>query len=319
MPRIFANLNGFTQVAIAVISLIAIGFHLVWTRRSTALGPTILTTLGIFFCFSGIAWGLLDFDPRDIRSSVPHLIEGIRTSFWASVFGIGWALTLKIRVALFGDAQLTSTGSQEGATVADLATRLMQLNQAVAGVDGDEETSLVGQLKLLRAESSDQLTRMTVSFDRHAQRVVEANAKALVAGLSEVVRNYNILINEQFGESFRRLNSGVERLVIWQAQYQEQLNRLIEQETVTRNSLTESAVRFSELVSRSAAFTEVANSLRQAAVGLGSQTQQLESGLRNLNVLTQNLSDALAAVQKESGQARKTDEGRKPSVAVVGS
>src|SRR2546429_9097553 len=60
MVRIWEYLNGFTQFATVLISSIALLFHLRWSRRATALGPTILTTLGIFFCFAGIAWGLLD-------------------------------------------------------------------------------------------------------------------------------------------------------------------------------------------------------------------------------------------------------------------
>src|ERR1700730_9307073 len=100
MERIWECLNGFTQFSTVLISSIALLFHIRWSRRATALGPTILTTLGIFFCFAGIAWGLVDFDPNDVRSSVPHLLGGVRTAFWSSVVGIFWALTLKIRVAL---------------------------------------------------------------------------------------------------------------------------------------------------------------------------------------------------------------------------
>ena len=95
MGHIWGNLNGLTQSAIVIITLIAAWFHVRWTRRNTALGPTFLTTLGIFFCFTGIAWGLLNFDPNDLRYSIPRLLEGIRTSFWASVAGIFWALTTR--------------------------------------------------------------------------------------------------------------------------------------------------------------------------------------------------------------------------------
>src|SRR6266478_4439042 len=119
MERIFGSLNAFTQFSTVLISLIGLLFHIRWSRRATALGPTILTTLGIFFCFAGIAWGLLDFDPNDVRSSVPHLLGGIRTAFWSSVAGIFWALTLKIRVALFGDAAVPASGAQEGSSVDD--------------------------------------------------------------------------------------------------------------------------------------------------------------------------------------------------------
>src|ERR1700733_10305647 len=127
MDLMWANLNELTQFAVVMISLIAVGFHVRWNRRNTALGPTFLTTLGIFFCFTGIAWGLLNFDPGDIRSSIPLLLEGIRTSFWASVVGIFWALTLKGRVALMGDAALPANWALRRATLGDLAEHLAKL------------------------------------------------------------------------------------------------------------------------------------------------------------------------------------------------
>ncbi len=253
MERIWEGLNGFTQFSTILISSIALLFHIRWSRRATALGPTILTTLGIFFCFAGIAWGLLDFDPNDVRSSVPHLLQGIRTAFWSSVVGIFWALTLKIRVALFGDATVPASGAQEGSTVDDLARLLVQLNRSIAGGD---DSGLLSQVKLLRADSNARIDRLTEAFDRYAENIAETNSKALVKALSEVVRDFNTKINEQFGENFKRLNSAVERLVSWQVQYEKQLDALIEQETATRESMREAALRFTDMVGMASEFAE---------------------------------------------------------------
>src|ERR1700743_3049903 len=163
--HIWTNLNGATRPAILVIPLIAIVFHVRWTRRNTALGPTFLTTLGIFFCFTGIAWGLLNFDANDVRYSIPHLLEGIRTSFWASVAGIFWALTLKARLAIWGDAKLSLSGNQPGATLTDVAGALTKLNNAIAG---SEDSTLLGQLKLLRSDSNYRLEKLHEALQSHA-------------------------------------------------------------------------------------------------------------------------------------------------------
>src|SRR5580700_4918208 len=168
MERVWEGLNVFTQFSTLLISSIALLFHIKWSRRATSLGPTILTTLGIFFCFAGIAWGLLDFDPNNVRSSVPYLLGGIRTAFWSSVVGIFWALTLKIRVALFGDATVPASGAQEGATVDDLARLLVQLNGSFAGGD---DCSLLGQTKLLRADNQQRIDRLTEAFDKYAENI----------------------------------------------------------------------------------------------------------------------------------------------------
>src|SRR6202008_3753392 len=97
---------------------------------------------------------------------------------------------------------------------------LVQLTRSIAGSD---DSGLLGQVKLLRADSNDRIDRLTEAFDRYAENIVETNSKALVRGLSVVVRDFNAKVNEQFGDNFKQLDSGVERLVSWQVQYEKQL------------------------------------------------------------------------------------------------
>jgi len=295
MDRIFESLNGFTQFSTVLISLIALTFHLRWSRRATALGPTILTTLGIFFCFAGIAWGLVDFDARDVRSSVPHLLQGIRTSFWSSVVGIFWALTLKIRVAVFGDAAVPASGAQEGSTVDDLARLLVQLNRSVCGGDA---AALSSQLRLLRADGNERLDRLTEAFGRYAENIAETNSKALVRALTEVVRDFNVRLNEQFGDNFKRLNSGVERLVAWQVQYERQLQTLIEHETATRENMAEAASRLSDIVNKASEFSAVALSLQGIVRTLNNQSEQLARSLMLLSELVREVAEGLPVVEQ---------------------
>src|SRR5688500_9808896 len=101
-------------VFIIAITVICIYMHLRYSNRIDALGPTLLTTLGIFGCFFGVAIGLQDFDTKNIQGSVPELINGIKTAFWASVWGIGAALTLKVRSLLLG-VPVAHGDSQSGA------------------------------------------------------------------------------------------------------------------------------------------------------------------------------------------------------------
>jgi DNA anti-recombination protein RmuC len=87
------------------------------------------------------------------------------------------------------------------------------LNKAIAG---DEDSTLLGQMKLARADSNDKLDRLRSSIDNYANTVAEANSKALIEALSEIIRDFNTKLNEQFGENFKQLNAAVEKLVIWQ-------------------------------------------------------------------------------------------------------
>jgi hypothetical protein len=316
MERIWEGLNGFTQFSTVLITVIALLFHIRWSRRATALGPTILTTLGIFFCFAGIAWGLLDFDPNDVRSSVPHLLGGIRTAFWSSVVGIFWALTLKIRVALFGDATVPASGAQEGSSVDDLARLLVQLNRSIAGSD---DSGLLSQVKLLRTDSNGRIDRLTEAFDRYAENIAETNSKALVKALTEVIRDFNAKINVQFGDNFRQLNSAVERLVSWQVQYEKQLDALIEQETATRESMREAALRFTDMVNMASEFASVARSLQNIVGTVNNQSEQLARALMVLSALITEVSEGLPLIEQRISQLiGRSGQGVRPNQETLG-
>ncbi len=103
-----------TQFFIGFILLAALALHVRFNVRAVTNGPTILTTLGIFATFFGIAMGLAKFDSANIQDSIPELLSGLKTAFWASVCGVGCALTLKIRDHLFGhDADPLTMGGHD--------------------------------------------------------------------------------------------------------------------------------------------------------------------------------------------------------------
>jgi chromosome segregation ATPase len=308
MAHIWTNLNGLTQSAVVVITLIAVLFHIRWTRRNTALGPTFLTTLGIFFCFIGIAWGLLNFDPSDVKYSIPRLLEGIRTSFWASVAGIFWALTIKARVAIRGDAKLSvSAASQQGATLNDVVEYLAKLNGALAG---SEDSTLLGQIKLLRSDSNYRLDRLNSTFEAYSEKIAEANSRALMHALQSVVHDFNAQVNDQFGENFKHLNAAVEKLVTWQAHYEQQLASLIDQETETRKAMTDAANRFTEVVRKSAEFTDTAHSLKKLLVALNTEKEQLNFSLSTLGELINHASKGLPTLEQNiTAMTRQVEQG----------
>lgn len=317
MDRIWANLNLFTQFAIVLISVSGIAFHVRWTRRGVALGPTLLTTMGIFFCFAGIAWGLLDFDPSDIKSSVPHLLQGIRTSFWASVTGIGFALTIKIRYMLFGDAAAPATGDESGATIDDLSEHLARLNRRVSK---GESTSVTDEIIKLSNDVNSGFLKLTASFEKYADKVAESNSKALINALQEVIRDFNAKINEQFGENFKQLNTAVGRLLRWQVQYEAQLNSLIQQETATRKTMSEAALRYTELVSKSTVFNSVAESLNGLLTSLESQRSHLETSLTGFAGLIDKAAHGLPEIERRIVEmTRQIESGVRSNQDALGS
>jgi chromosome segregation ATPase len=295
MGNAIDQLGAHTLVAVTIIAALAAGLHLRWNRRNVMVGPTLLTTTGIFFCFLGIALGLADFNTKDIEGSVPPLLDGIKTSFWASVAGIFAALTIKVRALLIGEPALKGDAST-GATVDDLHASLVRLNRVIAG---EEDSTLLNQIKLGRSDSNDRLDRLRSSIDNYAKTVAEANSKALIEALSEIIRDFNTKLNEQFGENFKQLNAAVEKLVVWQAQYKDQMISLIEQETATRKTMTEASLRYADLVSKAGIYTTTAESLDRILTEMGTQSERLNSALRSLSELVVKASDGLPNIERQ--------------------
>jgi hypothetical protein len=80
-----------TQLPLFTLASVLLGaiIHVSNNEKTVEFGPTILTTTGIFLTFLGIAVGLKEFDVSSIQASVPALLGGLKTAFWASVAGVG--------------------------------------------------------------------------------------------------------------------------------------------------------------------------------------------------------------------------------------
>ncbi|NPT41021.1 hypothetical protein GNZ12_06750 [Paraburkholderia sp. 1N] len=254
-------------------------------RFAVVHGPEILTTVGIFGCFLGIALALLHFDASNVSDSVPHLLEGVKTAFWASVSGVAGSLVIRAKHYFVKTPIPQTAGTPKSATLDDVvaATQALQLS-----LSGNEQGSLLSQLKLMRQEQGDELRLLRTSFDTFAQRMSEDGSKALIEALKEVIRDFNTQINEQFGENFKHLNAAVEKLVIWQQQYKEELDKLQALQKSSADDLRGAASGLALFVDRASGFSKTAAALEDTLRGLAQQHQLVDQSQRSMaEVLTQ--------------------------------
>ena len=66
-----------------------------WLNPKKDFKP-IIFSLGIIGTFVGIAYGLYNFQTENIADSIPKLLEGLKTAFFTSIFGMGFATFLGI-------------------------------------------------------------------------------------------------------------------------------------------------------------------------------------------------------------------------------
>ena len=289
------DLPAVTLAAIVAIALLTLWLAVFrYNVMSITYGPTILTMIGIFGCFLGIAIGLMHFDTANVQGSVPSLLAGIKTSFWSSVIGIGGALAIKMRLLLLGPPKSVNDGEVQGATIDDLANLLSHLHTSLAG-EGD--ATLLGQVRLMRQESHDGLDALSRGLENFLETAADNNSKALIQALQQVIRDFNAKINEQFGDNFKQLNAAVEKILVWQEKYREQVDEMIVQQQACATSMTTAARSYKELVTHAKGFIEVSNALKSILSGLEVQKTQLRASLESLAKLIVSAANGLPKIE----------------------
>lgn len=261
--KIFQNLTPETWFFIFVTTTVAI---FCFRKKEYKQAPAILTTIAILGTFFGIAVGLLEFDANNVQKSIPSLINGIKTAFWASIWGIGLAIGFKVYPVLFANKHVDTP--KDSITSEDLHSVLMQIKKSLAD---DTDSSLISQFKLLRTDFGD--------FLKNAS---ENNSKALIEALKDVMRDFNTKINEQFGDNFKQLNQAVEKILVWQEEYRKQVTEMIEQNNQSAKNLSEASKDFSMIVDNTKSFTNTAEKCGLLINTLDEKNKSIEDSIQKL-------------------------------------
>jgi chromosome segregation ATPase len=133
--------------------------------------PQVFPTLGILGTFLGIAYGLFYFDVKHMDESIPELLNGLKTAFIASIFGIIGLLIFSKLTALVQhtNEKDKAVSSDELAALNELinhtkkassenAINFKTLNSSIIG-DGDE--SLATQFAKMKNQMSEQTEKLS--------------------------------------------------------------------------------------------------------------------------------------------------------------
>lgn len=296
MPS-FIELPVHTQFFLGCILFLTLFFHIKYSRKTLIHGPTILTTTGIFATFFGIALGLADFDTNNIEASIPALLAGLKTAFWASVVGVGGALTIKFRHFFIGEKQeVINPGTEIEVTSADLVKLLQGIQQAMIGND---DSTLVSQLKLIRQDTNDRLDALKNAQQEALLMLSKMGSKTLVEALRDVIKDFNSGLTEQFGDNFKQLNEAAGKLLIWQSQYKTYIETITERHTKIVDSMEIASNNYQKLVSEAGRFTAVSTDLANLLTALEVQKQQLTNMLGPLADLLKSASGSLPEIEKK--------------------
>lgn len=82
-------------------------------RRKVEQIPSLLSTLGVLGTFYGITEGLVGFDSSDLNTSIPLLLNGLKTAFFTSLAGMISSLVLSRYLTGLYDKQSAEEGKPE--------------------------------------------------------------------------------------------------------------------------------------------------------------------------------------------------------------
>ena len=247
-----------------ILVLWAYFFFFRFTPVVVSNAPAVLTSLGILATFVGVASGLSGFDTGDVQGSIPALLDGLKTAFWSSIVGIGAAITIKLKHVVTARRTDKDEAAHESATVDDLADLLRELNGA------------------LGHGTNDRLDTLKRSLDEFLEHSAESNSRALVSALHEVIRDFNVKLNEQFGGNFTRLNEAVERILVWQDRYAKQTAEVIEQQAHAAERITTTSGSYERLAEKADAFSGMTEKLGNLLSELDGQKKQTQEATASL-------------------------------------
>jgi chromosome segregation ATPase len=293
----FNSLFVYTIIGLIIfIGLGGAGYRL-WFRRSTQLvqlAPNATVSLGIFGTFVGVYIGLKGFDVQDISASIPLLLDGLKTAFMTSIWGIAVSIGLRLLYGHLDDAEADGSvqsddpmvllqGILNGVEQLGVQTE-KQTQQMTDAIQKMNDTSEIRTQAVL-GQVTETREALVSSFDAFSERLTENGMDVLVEALEKVIRDFNALLGELVGSAFQDLRDAVTRLVDWQGNYRDDMETMQE--------------RLNVLLSQSASSTDVLN---RSAESLALVDERLDSTTRSLEKLTLHSADLEQHVEALRGQ-----------------
>jgi len=257
--------DAFTYIiVISVMIFISPYFFKKWHSSSSL--QNIVTSAGILGTFIGIVLGLKSLDFSNLENSIPQLLNGLFIAFFTSIAGLSASLMLKIYPKFYSINEDTEENKSMEDRLSDIVVEIKSVNNSLSG-EGD--TTLLTQIQKLRTSLIDKQDELNKSFKEFAEKMVEDNAQSLIDALTEVMKDFNTKINEQFGDNFKQLNEGVGKMLEWQENYKEQIVIATDALSKSKDSLEQTSTSMSTVVSQHEDLAKVTNELKTQLETMG--------------------------------------------------
>ena len=299
---------------IVVTFLISLFFALFGIgRKFTRYTSALLTSLGILGTFIGIVIGLLDFNPQDIDGSIELLLNGLKTAFITSLAGMGMAIIFQLiaTTPIFRENRVKDeiVDVEPKDILNAITNQGKHFERLVTAISGGDDSSLTGQIKLLRSDVNDNhkvqqkrfkkfSTELWANLKEFSEMLSKSATEQVVQALKDVIVDFNENLTEQFGENFKALDASVKKLVDWQDNYRVQLEEMDRQYSQSVQAITEIEKSVLSINTESKEIPITMNSLKTVLETNQHQIQELANHLEAFKDVKEQAVQAFPEIQK---------------------
>lgn len=133
-------------------------------RHWIEMMPSAVSTLGVLGTFLGITLGLLCFDTNDLPTSIPQLLEGLKTAFFTSLAGMIGSLILSKKInnvydkITGGVSDIEHQAQIQQAFYNQMQTYIEQLTSSISSMNIN-----IGSLSVATGKIEEQINSITAS------------------------------------------------------------------------------------------------------------------------------------------------------------
>ena len=281
----------------------------------TALAPNAVITLGIFGTFLGIYLGLINFDTSNINDSIPNLLEGLKTAFITSLFGMFFSLILKFTYGHYEKKDL----SKDYVESDDPIVLLKNISNGISNVDfsvssmssviekcfkSDEDYSLVSQLKIIRSDLNDLKREIIKSLDEFGEKVAQLGTEAMIEALRNVIEQFNARLNDLVGEEFKQLRDAMEKLVEWQEHHRKSIDEMqkkLSEYLLNVEKSTQLLERATVSINNSSVHL---NNIDESLSNISVSSDDIEKSITQLKLQNKLLEESIVSIKNIGEQAK---------------
>jgi len=264
--------------------------------------PHLFPTLGILFTFLGIAIGLWNFDSNDIEKSIPELMNGLKTAFLVSIFGVALLVLFSFWTNIKRKRLEEDVLSEETIAIQKLTEVLIELKKDLSSADENGNVIKPGNVLRDIYEESKKQSNSLQTFSTDLALTISAGFEQILNNPTEGVVAELKLVKaeiENLGKKLQDPATDMTQNIV--KELQESMGKMIEEFKTSMSGDTKNEME------------RLAGLLGQAGGSLTDFPSKLQVMTDNLNENFRGLQDVVKQISQQtlSQSEQSTNEMRK--------